>query len=257
MLTSAVGPADVSVDRSTLTDQRSTVKGGPRSMGPTGQPRPEADRWAPRVRPDKGKEKVSVWFWAESSDGPAQGPTARLGSRGQLGLRLGRPARAVAGWLVLGRDAPWAAVGWRPSLPSSPLAGPPLFFSLLSDGSVPRVSLRWIWCGGLDLVRQEDGRVCAWAPRRACECGCRKGARGNASTAWPRRERDVAVASQGWTRAARPWRRQGWGAVGSRGTGRTHARGSWQPRAAVWPCRARGTGIPGSRHNAAAVRRRR
>jgi hypothetical protein len=34
----------------------------------------------------------------------------------------------------------------------------------------------------------------------------------------------------------------------------THARGSWLPRAAVWPCRARGTGIMGPRHDAAAKR---
>jgi hypothetical protein len=89
-----VGPADVSVDRPMLTGQRSTVKVGPRSTGPTGQPRPEADRWAPRVRPDREKIKGL---------GLAQGPTARLGSWGQLGLRLSRPARAV-GWL----GASWA-----------------------------------------------------------------------------------------------------------------------------------------------------
>jgi hypothetical protein len=71
LLMSAVGPADVSVDRS-------TVKVGPRSTGPTGQPRPKAGRWAPRVRSEKEKEKVSVWFWADSGDGPARGP-ARLG----------------------------------------------------------------------------------------------------------------------------------------------------------------------------------
>jgi hypothetical protein len=33
---------------------------------------------------------------------------------------------------------------------------------------------------------------------------------------------------------------------------RAHARGAWLPRAAAWPCRARGTGIPGPRHDAAA-----
>jgi hypothetical protein len=33
---------------------------------------------------------------------------------------------------------------------------------------------------------------------------------------------------------------------------RMHAHGSWVPRAAAWPCRARGTGIPGPRHDAAA-----
>jgi hypothetical protein len=34
---------------------------------------------------------------------------------------------------------------------------------------------------------------------------------------------------------------------------RTHARGSWRSRAAAWPCHARGTGIPGPRHDAAVV----
>jgi hypothetical protein len=47
---SAVGPADISVDRS-------TVNGVSRSMGPTGQPHPEAERSGPRsgqVRKGKG-----------------------------------------------------------------------------------------------------------------------------------------------------------------------------------------------------------
>jgi hypothetical protein len=34
-----------------------------------------------------------------------------------------------------------------------------------------------------------------------------EGVRGKASTAWPRREHDVAAASRAWTRTARPWRR--------------------------------------------------
>jgi hypothetical protein len=38
---------------------------------------------------------------------------------------------------------------------------------------------------------------------------------------------------------------------------RTYAREAWLPRAAAWPCRARGTGIPGPRHDAVAVGRRR
>jgi hypothetical protein len=38
---------------------------------------------------------------------------------------------------------------------------------------------------------------------------------------------------------------------------RTHAHESWHPRAAAWPCRARGTGISGPRHDAAAKGRRR
>jgi hypothetical protein len=57
MMTSAMGPADVSVDRSTLTGQRSTVKAGSAVKGPTGQPQHEADRRAPRVRSEQGKEK--------------------------------------------------------------------------------------------------------------------------------------------------------------------------------------------------------
>jgi hypothetical protein len=55
--------------------QRSRVKGVHGSMGPTGQPHFEADRWDPRVRPEKGKRKA--WFGSgpKSGDGPAQGPT--------------------------------------------------------------------------------------------------------------------------------------------------------------------------------------
>jgi hypothetical protein len=75
MLTSAVGPADVSVDRSTVKGQ-----GGPRSTGPNGQPHPEADRRAPRVRPEQEKEGGLGLgrFWAKRGDGPARGP-AKLG----------------------------------------------------------------------------------------------------------------------------------------------------------------------------------
>jgi hypothetical protein len=85
VLTSAVGPADVSVDRSTVNGQGS----GQRSSGPTGQPWHEADRWAPRVRPGKGKRKGS-WF--------ASGLKAGLGRlKAQLGLaRLAASARPAA-----------------------------------------------------------------------------------------------------------------------------------------------------------------
>jgi hypothetical protein len=41
------------------------------------------------------------------------------------------------------------------------------------------------------------------------------------------------------------------GRVRPQGVG-VHAHGSWPSRAAAWPCRARGTGIPGPRHDAAA-----
>jgi hypothetical protein len=54
---------------------------------------------------------------------------------------------------------------------------------------------------------------------------------------------------------AQAWR--GWMRLGLAAWVRTHARGAWLPRAAVWPCRARGTGIPGPRHDAAAGGRRR
>jgi hypothetical protein len=99
--------------------------------------------------------------------------------------------------------------------------------------------------------------VCVWAPRRACGCGRPKGARGNASTAWPRRERDIAVALRGWTRTAKPWRGWAWRARRWARLGfvlwvRAHMRGFWFSRAAAWPCRARSTGGPGPQHDAAA-----
>jgi hypothetical protein len=49
---------------------------------------------------------------------------------------------------------------------------------------------------------------------------------------------------------ARAWR--GWARSGLAARVRTHARGFWFSRTAAWPCRARGTGIPGPRHDAAA-----
>jgi hypothetical protein len=90
-------------------------------------------------------------------------------------------------------------------------------------------------------------------------CGRPKGARGKAPKAWPRRERDVAAMSR--VRRARQGRGGGMARLGAQpgraARVRTHARGSWLPRATAWPCRARGTGIPGPRHDATAVRRQR
>jgi hypothetical protein len=40
--------------------------------------------------------------------------------------------------------------------------------------------------------------------------------------------------------------------LGIAARGRMHVRGSWLPRAVPWPCRARGSSIPGPRHDAAA-----
>jgi hypothetical protein len=102
LLTSALGPADGSVDRSALTGQRSTVKVGPRSTGPTGQPSPEADRWAPRVRPEKEKEKVRPGCGLNFSWAGSIGPTGLGSARGSAW-----PAAQQAGsgrwadWLVL------------------------------------------------------------------------------------------------------------------------------------------------------------
>jgi hypothetical protein len=91
--------------------------------------------------------------------------------------------------------------------------------------------------------------------------------------AWPRRKRDVAATARGhrarrghggvvvWLRRLRRGaggkarlgpRQRAAARLGLAARVRTHARGSWLPRAAVWPCRARGTGIPGPRHGAAA-----
>jgi hypothetical protein len=59
---SAVGPADINVDRSTLIGQRSMG-----SVGPTGQPHPEADGWGPWSGWVKEKEKgLGSGFLAES-----------------------------------------------------------------------------------------------------------------------------------------------------------------------------------------------
>jgi hypothetical protein len=83
-----------------------------------------------------------------------------------------------------------------------------------------------------------------------CVCERPEGVRESASKAWPRCERDVAATS--WSRRTRRGRGEAW-AVWAWGT---HARGSWFPRAAAWPCRARSTGIPGPWPDAAARRRR-
>jgi hypothetical protein len=67
-LTSAVGPADISVDWS-------TVNGAIGSVGPIGQPHPEADRWGPWLGQVKEKEKGLGSDFGPKAVGPAQGPT--------------------------------------------------------------------------------------------------------------------------------------------------------------------------------------
>jgi hypothetical protein len=145
-MTSAVGPADVIVDRSTLTGQRSTVKAGQRSMvsgqwsaGPTGQPQPEADGWAPRVSRVKEKDHGSVS--GPKGSGPARGPAKRVVRLGvQLGLRLSRPARAGG---LREREAR-LGLSWLGSLRGPafflPRAGPPLLPLFPSGWAAPSSS---------------------------------------------------------------------------------------------------------------------
>jgi hypothetical protein len=101
--------------------------------------------------------------------------------------------------------------------------------------------------------------------------GCSgKGLKGLAATRTRRRGGGV------WSpHTARPWRgrgvatavaargaRQGKARLGPRQRAaarlgfavrvRAHARGFWSSRAVAWPCRARGTGIPGPRHDTVA-----
>jgi hypothetical protein len=195
----------------------------------------------------------------------------------QLGLRLSRPARQVGyASAKLGSARPGSApsagrflllpgLGFLSSLPFL-LAGLALRLLLaraggvvllpLSDSAAPGVGLRWIPCGDA-RIRCAGGRA---RVRVSAEARVRvlrpKSAREKASTAGSRRERDVAFPSRGWARTAEPWR--GRGETGAKAAARlglgvrTHARGLWFSRAAAWPCRARGTGDPGPRHDAAA-----
>jgi hypothetical protein len=110
-----------------------------------------------------------------------------LGSQGQLGLRLSRPARAngLAGhavWLGLIPPRAWflplrglaahssSSPRWAGLLPSPPrwagcaCSSPPLTVCL-----GPGVSVRGIRCGGPDPVQQTRVRVCVCvAPEGAC-----------------------------------------------------------------------------------------
>jgi hypothetical protein len=62
----------------------------------------------------------------------------------------------------------------------------------------------------------------------------------------------MARHDEAWARLGLTSARRGW--AGLRHTARvcTHAHGSYLPKAAAWPCRARGTDIPSLRHDAAA-----
>jgi hypothetical protein len=244
MMTSAVGPADVSVDRSTVNGQGS-VSGRRAPLVSLSMRLTDGAHGSGQNR-EKKKGFGLGWFWAKSGDGPARGPLARL--------RLAASARPAAQQAGSGRWARWArssarldssagrlpllpGLGWRFAFSSSSSLSPrwllpPLSSSPLSDGLVPQVSPYGIRCGGPDPVRQK-------VSVRACGCGCPKGARGNASTAWPRRERDVAVVSREWTCTARPWCRCGEGGCGSAlwcGCARTRGALVSQSRGVAVPC---------------------
>jgi hypothetical protein len=85
------------------------------SVGPSGEPHPEADRWAPQVRPRREKEKGPGGFWAQFQVG-----------------RLGRPNKARLGsWISLacgsaGRLGQWA--GWACRLARLKFLHRPAFF---------------------------------------------------------------------------------------------------------------------------------
>jgi hypothetical protein len=198
-----------------------------------------------------------------------------LGSQGQLGLRLSRPARAdrLAGYAVwLGSIPPRAdffssmdrafssssfpprwlllrllLLAGRRRLPFSPL--------LLTARAQTSVS---VGSGVVARIRC-DRRACVCvAPEGVCGVSA-QGALGEMpqwhgrdanATSRPRR----GVGAHGEA-VAQAWR--GWLRLGLAVWVRTHARGAWLPRAAAWPCRARGTGTPGARHDTAAVGRRR
>jgi hypothetical protein len=153
----------------------------------------------------------------------------------------------------LGRDDPWAAVGWLDASSSPPRgSGCLLFFSSLtgwaqlsasagSDVASPDAARQMRVCVRVSA----EARVRVWTPEgRSGKC-----LNGMAATRTRRRGRIAGVDMHGEV-VVQARLRQGWVRC-------THARESWFPRAAAWPCRARGTGIPGPRHNAAAVRRRR
>jgi hypothetical protein len=148
-LTSAVGSADVSVDRSTgngvsgsgdpLASLTSRLTGGVHRSG-----------W------ENGKGKGARLQFLAESDGPARsGPSTWLGS--QAGSVTTRQAGSGCGRLAWALDssradassgpvAPWVMPGWAASPP------PPL---LLADWADPRIGLGRIQCG-----------------RNVCACSC-------------------------------------------------------------------------------------
>jgi hypothetical protein len=150
LLTSAVGPADASVDRSTVNCQRS--RWGPWSTGPTGQPYPKADRWAPRVRP--GKRKKRKGYGLKVSWAGSVGPTSPASARGVSS------SCSLAGWL-----GPWA--GWPQRLGRDENATSRPCRGVAAHGEA--VAGAWRGWGGLGSVwpARSKGRR---GPCRLCLC---------------------------------------------------------------------------------------
>jgi hypothetical protein len=157
------------------------------------------------------------------------------------------------GWLgILGRDDPWAVVGCRPPPFVSPssLAGLPLFFSLLADGSVPRVGLHGIWCGE-SRSAAAGGRACV--RDTVCVCGAQRvlGKRpqrlGRDANATSRPHRGVDAHGEA---VAQAWR--GWARSGSKWSCRDAARRGHGLASRRWRARTRaGPSIPGPRRGRA------
>jgi hypothetical protein len=149
-------------------------------------------------------------------------------------------------------------LGWRFTFSSSRAGG--VVFFLLTDRAGPGVSVRGIRCGGPDPVQRcRCVCACVWRPRaRAVRApgGCSGECPSDmAATRTRRRGRVAGVIAHG---VAVAWVWRGWAkAMAAAWLGpvlgvRTHARGAWLPRTAARPCRARSTGDPGPRHDAAA-----
>jgi hypothetical protein len=219
--------------------------------------------WAGSVGPTRlGSARRSAWPAAQQS-GSGSGLAGRAG---RLGLKsfAGRHSFSHGLGLLISR------IGPAPF--SSSLAGLPLRLLLLADRTAPCISLGGIQCGRAWIRGAVGGRACVRVVHPGRANRCMRGVQGKSPKDRPRREHDVAAAVRGHcARQGRggvvAWRRRlrrgvrGKARLGPRQRAvawlgfavrvRVHARGFWSSRATVWPCRARGTGIPGPRHDAA------
>jgi hypothetical protein len=190
-----------------------------------------------------------------------------LGSQGQLGLRLSRPARAGGlagreGWLgsdpsragflsSVGRTCRFIFSSSRPGGFCSSL--------LLTDRLGPGVGVHEIKCGGAGSGAKErracvhvgaEARVRVWAP----EGHSGKCLNGLAATLTRRRDRVAGVDAHGKAVAQA---RLGWGAASMEaGTAGSHGQGA-HARARVLASQGRGVAVPcaGLRHPGPAARR--